>query len=262
MSEHDHRPDPEYSRPPVQVPTVWGAPSDASPTIPPDTRNTAPTDSVVDTAAPKPGKRVSTTVKTLTAVGVAAVIAVGGTIAITSANASTSAATTQGGPVGGMRGSGVAAGGSGASGRSGAGGFGEMAVIGSALHGEFVVADGTATITERIQTGSVSSVSSTGITVESSDDFAATYVVGSGVDVSAYPAGTEVTVIAKVSGSTVTATSVTAARSTASGAGGFGGGPAGGVGGAPNGPGAGSTAGSGTGVGTGSGAVGSGQPTI
>ncbi len=133
-------------------------------------------------------------------------------------------------------------------GRPGADGFGELAVIGGALHGEFVVPDGTATVTERIQTGLVTAVSSTGLSVKSSDGFSATYVLGSGVDVSAFPAGTDVTVIAKVSGSTVTATSVTAARSSSAAA------PGGSFSGAvPNGSSGGGPAGSGTGAGTGPG---------
>lgn len=99
-----------------------------------------------------------------------------------------------------------------------------MAVIGSALHGEFVVLEGAATVTERIQTGSVTAVSSTGITVKSADGFSATYVVGSDLDVSAFPTGSDVTVIARVRGTTATATSVAAARTTNTGgaAGGFG----------------------------------------
>ena len=258
MSEQYRHPDQETGQPSSQVPTVWGAPSQIVPAGSPDARAVDPVQLGGEGAAPKPGKRLSTTAKTLTAVGVAAVIAVGGTIAITSANATTSTASQLSG-AGTAPGVSAASGGSSfTGGRPGVGGFGEMAVIGGALHGEFVVPDGTATVTERIQTGLVTAMSSTGLSVKSSDGFSATYVLGSGVDVSAFPAGTDVTVIAKVSGSTVTAISVTAARSSAAA-----GGPGGSVSGAvPNGSGGGGAAGSGSGVGTGSGTLGSGQPTV
>ena len=193
-----------------ETPPVWGAPAPlTSVALDADGR---PTDG---TGAPA-RKKMSTVAKSLTAVGVAAVIAVGGTIAVTSANAANSSSSQQAGPGGG--GFGGEQGGFGGATRGGSG----LSVIGSALHGEFVVADGSTTITERIQTGAVTAVSSTSLTVKSTDDFSATYVIGSWLDVSGFPTGTNVTVVAKVSGTTVTATSVTAARTATTGGAGTG----------------------------------------
>jgi hypothetical protein len=83
-----------------------------------------------------------------------------------------------------------------------------MALAG-ALHGEFVVQtqDG-GTQTERLQSGSVTAVAAGSLSVTSTDGFAATYVVGSDVDVSGVAVGDTVRVIATVDGDTVTATSV------------------------------------------------------
>ena len=86
-----------------------------------------------------------------------------------------------------------------------------MALAG-ALHGEFVVQtqDG-GTQTERLQTGSVTAVAAGSMSVTSTDGFAATYVIGSDVDVSGVAVGDTVRVIATVDGDTVTATSVQSA---------------------------------------------------
>jgi hypothetical protein len=145
---------------------------------------------------------MSNLTKSLTAVGVAAALAIGGTIAVTSANASGSTAAAQG-PAGQTEFQGT--------GRERFAGGGAMSVIGNALHGDFTVVEGTATVVERLQTGSVTEVSSSSITVKSTDGFTATYAVGSGLDLSAFTAGSSVTVLAKVSGKVATATSVTAA---------------------------------------------------
>jgi hypothetical protein len=91
----------------------------------------------------------------------------------------------------------------------GFGGRGGAMAPAGALHGEFVVAtqDG-GTQTERLQNGSVTAVTAGLVSVTSTDGFAATYVVGSGVDVSGVAVGDTVRVIATVDGDTVTATSV------------------------------------------------------
>jgi len=96
-------------------------------------------------------------------------------------------------------------------------GGGERLPIGNARHGEFVVPDnsttaGATTMVERMQTGSVTAVSATSITVKSTDNFPATDVVPAGFAVTAFPVGTTVRVIAKVSGSTVTLVTLHAAR--------------------------------------------------
>jgi VCBS repeat-containing protein len=157
---------------------------------------------------------MSNMTKSLAAVGVAAVLAVGGAIAVTSANASGSTAAAQP-PAGQASFQGTG---------GGMGRFGAMSVIGNALHGDFTVAEGTATVVERLQKGSVTDVSISSITVKSTDGFTATYAVGSGLDVSSFAAGTSVTVLAKVSGNTATAMSVTAAADNSSGPGGLPGG--------------------------------------
>jgi hypothetical protein len=171
--------------------------------------------------------RVAPWKKVAGGVALAAVVAVGGVAAVTAANASSDSGSTQAGP-GGTGGSGYGpagfgpggqADGTGATGGSGTGmpggGFGgrggAMALAG-ALHGEFVVQtqDG-GTQTERLQTGSVTAVAAGSMSVTSTDGFAATYVIGSDVDVSGVAVGDTVRVIATVDGDTVTATSVQSA---------------------------------------------------
>ena len=177
-------------------------------------------------------KRMSTMAKSLTAVGVAAVIAVGGTVAVTSANAdntTASSAVTQatgGGGYGSTGSSGsTGTGGTDGTGRQGGfgGGMASRSLLAGALHGEFVVADGTGTVTERLQTGAVTSISSSSLTVKSSDDFTGSYSIPAGTDVSALATGTTVTVIAKVDGSTLTIVSIMATEAGSMGAGGAGG---------------------------------------
>jgi len=151
-------------------------------------------------------------------VALAAVVAVGGVAAVTAANAGDSGSTQSapGGPngysgfgPGGHAGDGTAAGGSGAGMPGGFGGRGGAMALAGALHGEFVVEtqDG-GTQTERLQTGAVTAVAAGSLSVTSTDGFAATYTIGSGVDVSGIAAGDTVRVIATVDGDTVTATSV------------------------------------------------------
>ena len=183
-------------------------------------------------AAVEGRKRMSTVAKSLTAVGVAALIAVGGTVAVTSANADNAPSSASSGmqPMGEgggfTDGTGTGTGTTG-TGTSRSGGFGggmaSRSLVGGALHGEFVVAAGTGTRTERLQTGAVTAVSSVSLTVKSTDDFTATYTLPSGSDVSALTTGTAVTVIATVDGSTLTVVSITATQTGtgSSGAGGF-----------------------------------------
>jgi hypothetical protein len=91
----------------------------------------------------------------------------------------------------------------------GRGGFGFR----GALHGELVVPqeDGTGTRTITVQSGSVTSVSSTRLVVKSTDGFTSTYVLNSSTDLlgeqalSAVKVGHEVSVVGSKSGSTLTA---------------------------------------------------------
>ncbi|MEU4249802.1 hypothetical protein AB0F15_20575 [Amycolatopsis sp. NPDC026612] len=154
-------------------------------------------------AAPKKGWSGK---KTAIAAGIAVVIAAGGGAAIW-AGTSSADNTAQGpggfgGPGGGQfRGQGVPGGGFG----------GGMAALREALHGDFVVANGSGGYTtERLQTGDVTELSATSVTLTSKDGYKQTYTI----DTSTQKTGdvktgdTNVTVVAKVEGQTATATSL------------------------------------------------------
>ncbi|WP_245757246.1 hypothetical protein [Amycolatopsis xylanica] len=137
--------------------------------------------------------------KTAVAVGVAVVIAAGGGVAIavgTSGNADNAAG--QGGPGGGRM----------IFGPGGPGGPG--GIPRDALHGQFVVSDGNGGYTsEQLQTGTVSELSATSITLTSKDNFKQTYTIDSSTRKTSEPKnGDTVTVNAKVTGSTATATTI------------------------------------------------------
>ncbi|MFI7602559.1 hypothetical protein [Actinoplanes sp. NPDC049681] len=123
----------------------------------------------------------------------------------------------------------------------GAGRGGGMA---GALHGTYVVSDGSGGyVTQETQSGTVSKVGATSLTVKSADGYSRTYVVGSatvvdnGADkIADVAAGHTVRVVATTSGDTATATTIVdsepAAGTTAQGGdqqGGFPGGPGGGL---------------------------------
>ena len=155
-------------------------------------------------------------------VALAAVVAVGGVAAVNAANASNtpSGQTGQGGLASSAGGYGQGFG----SGGTDTGRRGGIGSLGDALHGEFVVAtESGGTETRRLQRGQVTAVGSGSLSVTSTDNFAATYTVGSGVDVSGIAVGNTVTVIATVDGAAVTAVTVTAGSE-------FGGMPQGGAG--------------------------------
>ncbi|MFF5991045.1 hypothetical protein [Prauserella flavalba] len=98
---------------------------------------------------------------------------------------------------------------------------GAMPGLFDALHGDFVVSDGTGGYeTQRMQTGEVAAIDDDSLTVESDDGYTQTYELGAGAGDTA-ERGDTVTVLATVSGDTATATSIT------SGEGGFPGGPQG-----------------------------------
>ena len=98
-------------------------------------------------------------------------------------------------------------------GHHGHGGRGGVGGLRGALHGELVVPqeDGTGTRTITVQSGTVTAVSSTRVSVRSTDGFTATYVVNSSTRVagtsgiSAVKKDHEVFVVATKSGSTLTA---------------------------------------------------------
>jgi hypothetical protein len=125
--------------------------------------------------------------KTAAAVGIAVVIAAGGGAAIWAATSNGSGTTPgQGGP-GGLGG-------------PGGGRFNAMGALDSALHGEFVIADGT---TELLQTGKVTAVSATSIGLTSTDGYTTSYTIDSATLMdTGVKTGDQATVIAKKSDNT------------------------------------------------------------
>ncbi|HEY6744698.1 MAG TPA: hypothetical protein VI357_03165 [Mycobacteriales bacterium] len=156
----------------------------------------------------------------VTAVAAAAVLAIGG-VAVAHGGDSGSTGTTQDGGPGGA-------------GRGAFPGAGTQAGLAGALHGTFVTESGGTYVTQLLQTGTVSAVSATSISVRSADDYAKTYTISSATTVNggqstvgAIQTGHTVTVIASEAGAaaTVLDQSLTAGQ----------GGPGGFPGGAPGG---------------------------
>jgi hypothetical protein len=138
--------------------------------------------------------------KTAIAVAVAVVIAAVGGVAIYAGTSST-ASSQQG--FGG-------AGGNGRMGGFGGGQMGGLAVMRDALHGDFTISENGSYVTERMQTGQVTALSATSITVKSVDAYTQTYTIDSSTEKANNLAnGSTVTVLAKVSGDSATATSIT-----------------------------------------------------
>lgn len=109
---------------------------------------------------------------------------------------------------------------------------GSMSLMLNALHGDFTVSENGSYVIQRMQTGEVSAVSATSITVKSVDGYTQTYAIDSSTQKANNLAnGSNVTVLAKVSGDTATATNITDSSQTqANGQGGF---PQGGMQGGP-----------------------------
>jgi hypothetical protein len=144
--------------------------------------------------------------KTAIAAGIAVVIAAGGGAAIWAGTSSADNSAQQGpGGFGGPGGGGQFRGGPG-------GAFGGgMAALRDALHGDFVVADGSGGYTtERLQTGDVTELSATSVTLTSKDGYKQTYTIDSSTQKTGdvKTGDTNVTVVAKVEGQTATATSL------------------------------------------------------
>ncbi|NIH86660.1 hypothetical protein [Amycolatopsis granulosa] len=79
-----------------------------------------------------------------------------------------------------------------------------------ALHGDFTVAANGGYALERFQSGNVTALSATSITVRSADDYTQTYTIGSSTEKTGQVAtGATVTVLATVSGDTAAATTIT-----------------------------------------------------
>ncbi len=156
--------------------------------------------------------------KTAIAAGIAVVIAAGGGVAIWAGTSAGTTAAQQGGP-GGFGGPGGQFG--------GPGGFGGgMAALREALHGDFVVTDANGGYTtERLQTGDVTELSATSVTLTSKDGYKQTYTIGSSTEKAGdvKQGDTNVTVVAKVEGQTATATSLGQSLQRQPGTGGQGG---------------------------------------
>jgi hypothetical protein len=184
-------------------------------------------------AAERPRSPWSTK-KIVISAAVAVVIVAGGTAAVMAATNGSSTGATAGGPGGG---GGFGGPGDGGFARGGAAGAG----IGltNALHGDFVVSNGSnGYTTERLQTGDVTAVSATDITVKSTDGYTQTYTVGSGTSVdrgadtiSKVVRGNTVTVVATLSGQQATANTIEDSTIDSQTGAGQGGPPAGGPGG-------------------------------
>lgn len=144
---------------------------------------------------------------------VAVVIVAGGTVGVIAATNS-SAAQTGGGPGGFGGGPGGGFPGGGGGGFPGGGPAGALG-LSDALHGDFVVNDNGSYVTDRLQTGTVSAVSATDITVASVDGYTQTYTINASTSVDQGSAkigdvakGNTVTVIARLSGTSGTATEI------------------------------------------------------
>lgn len=143
--------------------------------------------------------------KTAIAAGIAVVIAAGGGVAIWAGTSSGSTTAQQPGGPGGFGGPGGQFGGP-------AGAFGGgMAALREALHGDFVVANPSGGYTtERLQTGDVTELSATSVTLTSKDGYKQTYTLDTATEKTGdvKQGDTNVTVVAKVEGQTATATSL------------------------------------------------------
>lgn len=169
--------------------------------------------------------------KVIGAVVIAAVIVGGGTAVAIAATAPTPSSTQQ--PTAG----GVSGGGTG--GNTGRGGeYPAAGAVTNALHGDFVVQTNTGGYaTDRLQTGKVTRVSSTAISLTSPDGYASSYVVTTSTlinrgqtKITEVKTGDTVTVLATLSGKTATATTLIDARRSSDAGTGLGPGGAGGTG--------------------------------
>ncbi|MFJ8913351.1 hypothetical protein [Amycolatopsis sp. NPDC102389] len=160
------------AEPPADEPAAWGAPAPAG----------------------EPKKTWSGR-KTAIAAGVAVVIAAGGGAAIWAGTAANGA--EQGGMMGGPGGGRVLIGPGGGMPRD-------------ALHGDFVVSDGNGGYsTERTQTGEITEISATSVSLTSKDGYKQVYTIDASTKKTGEPkVGETVLVNAKVTGDTATATSI------------------------------------------------------
>ncbi|MGW5719771.1 hypothetical protein ACWEVP_26645 [Amycolatopsis sp. NPDC003865] len=178
------------------------------PNTPPEGAATTPAPANWGDPAPAAPKKGWSGKKTAIAAGIAVVIAAGGGAAIW-AGTSSADNSAQGGP-GGF-------GGPGGGQFPGRGQFpggamgGGMAALRDALHGDFVVSNGSGGYTtERLQTGDVTELSATSVTLTSKDGYKQTYTLDDATQKTGdvKQGDTNVTVVAKVEGTAATATSL------------------------------------------------------
>ncbi|WP_410656006.1 hypothetical protein [Amycolatopsis sp. lyj-112] len=132
--------------------------------------------------------------KTAIAAGVAVVIAAGGGAAIWAGTAANGSEQGQNGMMMGGPGGGRILGGPG------------TMIQRDALHGDFVVSDGNDFSTERMQTGEITEISATSVSLTSKDGYKQVYAITSSTQKTGDPqVGETVTVTAKVTGDTATA---------------------------------------------------------
>jgi hypothetical protein len=187
-------------QPPPREPETWGTP------LPPGAKQ-------VDVPTQVEMRPHWSAKKVIGVVALAVVLVGGGTwVAIAATQTSTVADTH---PSAGVTG-GQVTGGSGGNRRGGYTG-GYPGPLSNAVHGEFVArTDSGGYVTERFQSGKVTKVSSTALTVTSMDRYVGNYVIAGSTVINRGAAtindvkvGDSVTVLATLSGSTATATTVT-----------------------------------------------------
>ncbi|MFI5913595.1 hypothetical protein [Dactylosporangium sp. NPDC051541] len=158
-------------------------------------------------AVPAPAAKSSKVKTVIVGVVAALVIGGGGFAVIRAASGDATASTAPAGGPGGM---------GGGQGGPGMGNFNNSGLSG-ALYGDFTASDGNGGYTtKRLQTGTVTDISTTSITAKSADGRATTFVIGSSTSidngndaVSDIKTGDTVTVVGTVSGDTATATTIT-----------------------------------------------------
>lgn len=181
-------PSPALGPPPAPGPSAAFGPPPAGPSV--------------DPARPRPWKK--------RAIGIAAAATAAlavGTVAVTAANAgsaSTQTASAASAASGAALDQAVPLGGAVADAQAGHPGGRQL--FGEALHGELVVETTDGTVETRlVQRGEVTALADGSLTVVSSDDFTATYVVGADVDLTGVTVGDTVGIVATTDGTTATA---------------------------------------------------------
>jgi hypothetical protein len=184
--------------------TYSSGPPGVGPEMPPPPRTWgAPVPAHERTSGPWSAKKI------IISAAVAVVIVAGGTVGVIAAT-NHSSTTAGGGPGGGPGGR---FGGPPGGFRGGPGGA--AGGLANALHGDFVVSGSSGYTTDRLQTGTVTAVSATDITLASVDGYTQTYQITSGTTVDGgsdtianVAKGNSVTVIAALANNTATATTI------------------------------------------------------